>query len=69
MAQRCELVEAELQQICVISHTDDVGEHCRLHIRVRRENGVNGEPAGMERRDGAKTYRTQMSDCPDAVIS
>jgi DNA repair protein SbcC/Rad50 len=32
---------AEFQQIFVISHTDDVREHSRLHIDVRRENGVS----------------------------
>jgi DNA repair protein SbcC/Rad50 len=32
---------AEFQQIFVISHTDDVREHCRLHVEVKRENGVS----------------------------
>ncbi|MEA2440131.1 MAG: repair protein SbcC/Rad50 [Thermoleophilaceae bacterium] len=32
---------AEFQQIFVISHTDDVREHCRLHIEVSRENGIS----------------------------
>ena len=41
MAQLRELAEAEFQQIFVISHIDDVREHCRLHIHIRRENGVS----------------------------
>ncbi len=32
---------AEFQQIFVISHTDDVREHCRLHVEVKRENGIS----------------------------
>ena len=32
---------AEFQQIFVISHTHDVREHCRLHVNVKRENGVS----------------------------
>jgi exonuclease SbcC len=32
---------AEFEQIFVISHTDDVSEHCRLHITVKRENGIS----------------------------
>lgn len=32
---------AEFQQIFVISHTDDVREHCRLHIEVSRDNGIS----------------------------
>jgi exonuclease SbcC len=31
----------EFEQIFVISHTDDVREHCRLHVRVARENGIS----------------------------
>jgi exonuclease SbcC len=32
---------SEFQQIFVISHTDDVSEHCQLHIKVARENGIS----------------------------
>lgn len=42
MQQLGELAEAEFQQIFVISHTDDVSEHCHLHIKVRRnEEGIS----------------------------
>lgn len=42
MEQLGELTEAEFQQIFVISHTDDVAQHCRLHVKVRRgENGIS----------------------------
>jgi len=41
MEQLGELARAEFQQIFVISHTDDVIEHCSLHITVSRENGIS----------------------------
>ena len=41
LEQLGELAENEFQQIFVISHTDDVIEHCRLHIEVSRENGIS----------------------------
>lgn len=41
MEQLRELSEAEFQQIFVISHTDDVIDHCSLHIEVTREDGVS----------------------------
>jgi exonuclease SbcC len=41
MEQLRELAEAEFQQIFVISHTDDVIDHCSLHIEVTREDGVS----------------------------
>jgi DNA repair exonuclease SbcCD ATPase subunit len=51
MEQLRELVEAEFQQIFVISHTDDVIDHCSLHIEVTREDGgEHGE--GSQRGEG-----------------
>lgn len=41
LEQLRELVEAEFQQIFVISHTNDVIDHCSLHIEVAREDGVS----------------------------
>lgn len=41
LEQLSELATNEFQQIFVISHTDDVIEHCQLHIRVNRENGIS----------------------------
>lgn len=41
MEQLRELAEAEFQQIFVVSHTDDVIDHCSLHIEVTREDGVS----------------------------
>jgi exonuclease SbcC len=41
MEQLGELAKTEFQQIFVISHTDDVIEHCSLHIAVTRENGIS----------------------------
>jgi DNA repair protein SbcC/Rad50 len=41
LEQLRELAEAEFQQIFVISHTNDVIDHCSLHIEVTRENGVS----------------------------
>ncbi|MHB8695012.1 MAG: AAA family ATPase [Solirubrobacteraceae bacterium] len=42
LQQLGELAEnSDFQQIFVISHTDDVREHCRLHIKVTRENGIS----------------------------
>jgi exonuclease SbcC len=41
LQQLGELAKSEFQQIFVISHTDDVSEHCQLHIKVKRENGVS----------------------------
>ena len=41
MEQLGELAQTEFQQIFVISHTDDVIEHCSLHIKVTRENGIS----------------------------
>lgn len=41
MEQLRELAEAEFQQIFVISHTDDVIDHCSLHIEVTRQDGVS----------------------------
>ena len=32
---------SDFQQIFVISHTDDVSEHCRLHVKVKRDNGIS----------------------------
>jgi exonuclease SbcC len=36
-----ELARNEFHQIFVISHTDDVIEHCQKHIKVKRENGIS----------------------------
>lgn len=36
-----ELAKSQFQQIFVISHTDDVIDHCSLHITVTRENGIS----------------------------
>ncbi|MFN2629272.1 MAG: AAA family ATPase [Gaiellaceae bacterium] len=42
LQQLGELAEnADFQQIFVISHTDDVREHCSLHVKVTRENGIS----------------------------
>jgi DNA repair protein SbcC/Rad50 len=41
LEQLRELAEAEFQQIFVISHTDDVIDHCSLHIEVARQDGVS----------------------------
>lgn len=41
LEQLGELANNEFQQIFVISHTDDVIEHCQLHIKVTRENGIS----------------------------
>lgn len=41
LEQLRELAEAEFQQIFVISHTDDVIDHCSLHIEVTRDDGVS----------------------------
>ena len=41
MQQLGELAEAEFQQVFVISHTDDIAEHCRLHVNVKRENEIS----------------------------
>lgn len=41
LQQLGELAESEFQQIFVISHTDDVIEHCQMHIKVERQNGVS----------------------------
>lgn len=41
LQQLGELAEAEFQQMFVISHTDDVIEHCQMHIKVKRQNGVS----------------------------
>jgi exonuclease SbcC len=41
LAQLGELVEREFRQVFVVSHTDDVVQHCSLHIDVRRERGVS----------------------------
>jgi len=41
LEQLGKLVQDEFQQIFVISHTDDVIDHCRLHIKVKRENGIS----------------------------
>ncbi len=32
---------SEFQQIFVISHTDDVRDHCRLHVEITRKNGIS----------------------------
>ncbi len=43
LQQLGELAEnSDFQQIFVISHTDDVREHCRSHVAVMRENGDRG---------------------------
>ena len=41
LAQLGELVEREFRQVFVVSHTDDVVQHCSMHIRVRQERGVS----------------------------
>jgi exonuclease SbcC len=41
MEQLRELADGEFQQIFVISHTDDIREHCRLHVNVYRDDGVS----------------------------
>lgn len=41
LEQLGKLADAEFQQIFVISHTDDVIDHCRLHIKVTRKDGIS----------------------------
>ncbi len=41
LEQLRELAEAEFQQIFVISHTDDIIDHCSLHIEVSRRDGIS----------------------------
>lgn len=41
LAQLGELVEREFRQVFVVSHTDDVVQHCSMHIDVRQEHGVS----------------------------
>ena len=43
LQQLSELAEnSDFQQIFVISHTTtDVREHCRLHVKVKREDGIS----------------------------
>ncbi|HEX2126720.1 MAG TPA: SbcC/MukB-like Walker B domain-containing protein, partial [Thermoleophilaceae bacterium] len=41
LAQLGELVEREFRQVFVVSHTDDVVQHCSMHVAVRRERGVS----------------------------
>lgn len=41
MEQLRELADGEFQQMFVISHTDDIREHCRLHVNVYRKDGVS----------------------------
>ena len=41
LAQLGELVEREFRQVFVVSHTDDVVQHCSMHIDVRQERGVS----------------------------
>ncbi|MGN6276908.1 MAG: AAA family ATPase [Solirubrobacterales bacterium] len=41
MEQLIELSKGEFQQIFVISHTEDIVDHCSLHISVTRENGIS----------------------------
>jgi exonuclease SbcC len=41
LAQLGELVEREFRQVFVVSHTDDVVQHCSMHVAVRREHGVS----------------------------
>jgi DNA repair protein SbcC/Rad50 len=40
LAQLRQLAESEFRQLFVVSHTDDVTEHCDLSIRVER--GADG---------------------------
>lgn len=46
MQQLGDLAQAEFQQIFVISHTDDVSEHCQLHIKVTRDANGNSVAEG-----------------------
>lgn len=39
LEQLRQMAEQEFRQIFVISHTDDIAEHCTLHIDVRRADG------------------------------
>ncbi len=41
MEQLLELSRGEFEQIFVISHTEDIIEHCSLHIAVSREHGIS----------------------------
>ena len=41
MEQLRELAKSEFQQIFVISHIDDVTDHCSTHISVTREHGIS----------------------------
>jgi exonuclease SbcC len=41
MEQLIELSNGEFQQIFVISHTEDIVDHCSLHISVTREHGIS----------------------------
>ena len=60
LQQLGELAEnSDFQQIFVISHTDDIREHCRLHVKVKRENGISvaDGPDGRRLRSQPRQWR------------